>query len=436
MKTMSSVTQRILAGLGANALGQAVGITIQLVSLPVFLYRWDSATYGVWLLISALPGYLSMADVGMVTTAGNRMTMAMAQGAVEEANRIFQSALLLLTCLCGSLAAIVVLVCLAAPLPAIAGADERIALMMLCLGVLGGPFGGLVEAVFRATGRYPFAMGLAAGTRMLEWLGGLFGLWLWGSFAAVAGCALVARVLATVASLQWSRGEARGLRWGLAHARWREVRAMIGPSSAFMIFPLASALSLQGITLLVGYLFGPALVTVFSAYRTLARVTVQATSMVSHATWPEFSRLFGLGGAAAARPVYVRAELWGSVCALSASAALFPFGDWLMRVWTHSAVPAEPRLLMVLLAYAAVAGIGHMPRTFLMAINRHGGIALWNLVAGLTGVVGVLLAGRGRGLEGSGVAMLLAEMIPTLLSLYLVRQVLAEPACMIGKSSA
>ena len=43
-------------------------------------------------MLSAVPTYLLMADVGMVATAGNRMTMEMARGRAEHANRIFHSA--------------------------------------------------------------------------------------------------------------------------------------------------------------------------------------------------------------------------------------------------------------------------------------------------------------------------------------------------------
>jgi hypothetical protein len=64
--------RRIILGLGANAVGQAVSIVIQLFSLPLYLLYWDLSTYGTWIMLSAVPAYLSMADFGMVYTAGIR----------------------------------------------------------------------------------------------------------------------------------------------------------------------------------------------------------------------------------------------------------------------------------------------------------------------------------------------------------------------------
>ena len=77
--------RRIISGFGANAFGQTVSIVIQLFSLPLFLYYWDTSTYGAWLILSAVPAYLTMADVGMVNAAGNKMTMALGRSDTAEA---------------------------------------------------------------------------------------------------------------------------------------------------------------------------------------------------------------------------------------------------------------------------------------------------------------------------------------------------------------
>ncbi|SPE23208.1 Polysaccharide biosynthesis protein [Burkholderiales bacterium] len=421
---MSTIVRRVVAGFGANAVGQIVQVAIQLLSFPLFLQQWDAATYGVWLMLSATPAYLTMADVGMVTTAGNRMTMVMARGDVVSANTIFQSALALVGCICVGLTLLVVPLCLWAPLPGLSNVDERVALSALSLGVLIAPFGGLTEAIFRATGRYPVAATLAAAARLGEWGGSLLGLWLIGSFSAVAICGLAVRLIGTAAAMGWAGRRSQGLRWGLRHARRVEVRAMIGPSVSFMIFPLANALSLQGVTLLVGHFFGPALVTVFSAYRTLARVTVQSTSMLSFAVWPEFSRLFGHGSAAAVRPVYLRAELLGTGFAVAVSFVLYFIGPWLLRIWTHGVIAFEPALMGLLLTYAAVGGVGHMPRTLLMATNQHIDLARWSLAGGVAVLALAFLIGSSLGLDGIGLAMLITEAGISFVCLRLVREVL------------
>ncbi len=167
----------MLAGSGANAFGQAITIGIQLFSLPLFLHYWDAATYGAWLILSAIPSYLSMADVGMVTAAGNKMTIAIGQRDREQANRVFQSALLFMLIVCGLIAVLVLPTALWMPLPGItATPDYRVALAFLSGGVLIALFSGLTEAIFKATGRYPLGTLLSNLVRLAEWGGAMLGL--------------------------------------------------------------------------------------------------------------------------------------------------------------------------------------------------------------------------------------------------------------------
>ena len=62
VKANGSVTHRLMRGFGANALGPVVTAIIQLGSVPIFLHAWGAAKYGDWLLLSAIPSYLSLSD--------------------------------------------------------------------------------------------------------------------------------------------------------------------------------------------------------------------------------------------------------------------------------------------------------------------------------------------------------------------------------------
>jgi O-antigen/teichoic acid export membrane protein len=402
--------RRILAGMGANSFGMTITIGIQLVSLPFFLHYWDISTYGLWLMLSAIPACLSMADVGVVTAASNKMTMAMGKGDLIETNRVFQSAQLFMAIVCGLVAIITVPVILYASLPFLNNIDQRVALSALCLGVLTALFGGLSEAVFRSTKRY------AAGTMMInyvrlgEWLGYMVGLVTAGSFAAVALCGLTVRIIGTLIGVRLSQRGNHGIHWGMQAAERSEIRAMIKPAVSFMAFPLANALSFQGLTLLVGALFGPIAVALFNTYRTIARVAVQITAIFSHALWPEFSRLFGANAGLAVRKLFRRSALLGALQALMLSIILYVAAPFLLRIWTDNSIEFVPSLMMLMLLYAAVAGIWHIPRVLLMATNQHVALAYWVLAASVFSIGLAWLLGGVLHLNGVVLAMLLSEL--------------------------
>lgn len=402
--------RRVLAGMGANSVGMAITIGIQLASLPLFLSTWDTATYGVWLMLSALPGYLSMADVGMVTAAGNRMNMAMGAGDTAEANHVFHSAQVFVVTVCAGIGLLSLPAIWWFPWPEMASSDEKLALMALCMGVLMAFFGGLSEQVFKSTQRYALGTMFGNITRLAEWMGWMAGLLLVGSYTAVACGGLLMRLLGTLLSMGMARDGAHGLTWGTRAASMATVREMARPAVAFMAFPLANALSFQGVTLLVGTLLGPVAVALFNTYRTLARTTVQATAIFSHALWPEFSRLFGQGALPALQRLALRSTWVSAVQAALASGVLFMLAPWILKWWTHGQIGFDPLVFGLLMAYAAVSGLWHVPRVLLMATNRHGALAIWSVVAGalcvgLTGGLGELLE-----LPGVSTAMLASEL--------------------------
>ena len=79
------IISRLFSGGLANIFGQIVTVIIQLISIPLLLAYWGVNLYGEWLLLSAIPVYLSMSDLGFGSVAANQMTMLMAKGDKKSA---------------------------------------------------------------------------------------------------------------------------------------------------------------------------------------------------------------------------------------------------------------------------------------------------------------------------------------------------------------
>ncbi|MEP7098953.1 MAG: hypothetical protein ABI781_00495 [Burkholderiales bacterium] len=403
------LVRRILASTGSNAYAQAVTIVIQLVSLPLFLSHWDVATYGQWIALSALPSYLAMADVGMVTAAGNRMTMLIGEGSERLANQVFQSVLVFVLAVCGGAMLLVLAAAALWPADAAATFSVRVAVVLLSAAVVAALVGGLPEAIYKATHRYALGAALASTTRLLEWAGGLVGLWWFGDFIAVALGALIARVSCTLVMVLHARLTTPAVRWGFADASRAEIRRCAGPAISFMAFPAANALNFQGMTLIVAALLGPSATVVFNTYRTLARVTVQATATFSHALWPEFSRLFGQRDEAALAALYHRSVWLGLALAGGASALVYLSAPGVLQVWSKSQIAFSPTLMGVAMLYAAAAGAWHVSRVLLLATNQHSGLAWPFLTASAVCLPLAWLVAQAFGLIGAMGAMLALE---------------------------
>jgi O-antigen/teichoic acid export membrane protein len=414
--------RRIIEGMGANAFSMGINTAIQLVSLPLFLYFWNLETYGKWLLLSAIPSYLSMVDLGMVTAAGNKMTMAMGRNDACEANRIFQSAQAFTVIIFIVLALLIIPTAFFAPFPWFENIDQRIALAALSLSVLLGLFSGLSDAVFKASGRYALGTMLGNSVRVSEWLGGILGLVLIGSFVSVAIGGLIMRLLSSILLVMWAKKTIHVLHWGLKLAQLSEIRAMFKPAISFMAFPLADALSFQGITILVGAILGPISVALFSAHRTIARVLVQMTSILSYVLGPEFSMLFGQANNQAIKTLYLRTSLLGALQAILLSVLLYFISPWLLQIWTHDEIHFESGLMLLMLAYAAISGVWHIPRALLMATNQHVKLSFWVLFLACLRIAFSWGLSQFYGLIGIVVALVLCEVMVAFICINLANQ--------------
>jgi len=432
----SEVVKRVAAGMGANAFAQMLTIGIQLASLPIFLRYWDISRYGLWLMICAVPSYFAMADIGMVTAAGNKMTMAIGRGDSNEANSIFQSALVFMLITCGTLALIAIPTVLTLPLGILRSFDQRAALCALILGVLFSFFGGLSEAIFRATGRYGLGTMLANLVRLAEWFGSIAGLILFGSLSSVALGGLSARLVGLAVLIGLSADGKSGIKWHYSCARREEVRAMTKPALSLMLFPLSNALSLQGMTLLAGYELGPVILVIFNTYRTLARTAVQVTGVFSLSLQPEFSRFFGKAGAEGVVLMYRRAAVLGIILAVGFGILLYFSGPLLLRLWTHGKIEFQRPLMLLMLTYAAVSGAWYVPRVLLVATNEHSQLALWSLaVAAASLVVAGVLCPQWN-LEGIVFAMMLSEIALAFICARLVQKIVFVPKLRMASDPA
>ncbi len=83
--------RRLLWSFLSNWVARLSSTIMQLVGVPVFLHFWSVPLYGNWIVVSAIPSYLSFSSVGFGSVAGNEMTMLVARADRAGALRVFQS---------------------------------------------------------------------------------------------------------------------------------------------------------------------------------------------------------------------------------------------------------------------------------------------------------------------------------------------------------
>ncbi|MCK9187955.1 hypothetical protein [Acidithiobacillus sp.] len=422
----SAIIKRILHGLGANAYGQVVIVIIQLASVPILLHYWGVTLYGEWMILFAVPAYLSMTDLGFSLSAANDMTARMARGDTAGTLVVFQSLSALVYSV--ALAGLAISALLIATLPIqdwlhfteLPISDVRWVLWLLAAEVLIKLADGVNHAGFRANGEYPLHVGIYYTALLVQqsgvWLAAAFG----HGLLVAAAWFFAVRVLVTpsVAVLLFHRH--RSLKPGFAHARLTELRALAQPALANVAMPLAQALNIQGMVLVVGTALGPAAVVTFSVLRTLTRLALQMVLSVSHAVEPELARAWGAQDMSLLRGLYAHSLRAGFWLALIVAMALHFMGGWIVLLWTHGKVRIDTQLFDWLLLSAVASVFWYNGLNLLKAANRHLRPAVWYVISSLLAVMVAMLLLRTTGiLSDAGLALLLMD---ALMTVYLLRQ--------------
>ncbi|MGI8927072.1 MAG: lipopolysaccharide biosynthesis protein [Tepidiformaceae bacterium] len=377
-----SVGRRVAAALATIALGQGLTAVAQLAGVTLLLVAWGARLYGEWLILFAIPAYLSVSDLGFASVAGNEMTMLAARGERERACELFRAVSNLL--LVGSVALIVVGLPLLWFLPVrrmfglreLSEGETTTLLILLICQVVVTIQSGVLDAGFRAGGRFPLGALCRQSVRVAE----VSAVPLAATLGAPPVGAAAALLAVTIAGngLSWLvlRRTVTWLRFRLGRPQWKVVRPIARPALAYSALPLGNALSLQGMVLVVGAAAGPLAVVVFHTARTLSRLPQGLMYAINQSVWPEVTNAVAAGNLRLARTIHRRACQGSLLLTALVVALLLPLGTTIIDLWTGGKVDVSFTLFGLLLLVIGLNSLWFTSSVVLVATNSHQAMAL------------------------------------------------------------
>lgn len=412
-RSRQGLRDRLIRGFGANALSPVVTALIQLGSVPVLLHAWGAARYGDWLLLSAIPTYLTLSDLGFGAASGSDMSMRVGANDRRGALETFQSSWVLVTAV--SLAALL-LASLSVwwvpwqrwlKLSSVSSPQAATILLVLAAYVVVAQQNGVTESGYQCDGHFAAGAFWSTILRLAEAAVTTAVAVLGGSLLAVALTCLSWRCLGTIGYALMMRRKSPWICYGIHHAQLHTIRRLAAPAFGFMAFPVGYACSLQGLTVVIGALLGPIAVVSFSTLRTLSRLNMQSIAIFKHALWPELSRAFGAGDISLARRLHRHTCQASVILSVLGGMLLWIFGPFIYRIWIRHEVTFDATCFHLLLLLALTNSLWDASAVIPMSINGHCRIAVtyagaamaslglaWALIPhfGAAGAVGALLA--------------------------------------------
>lgn len=407
--------KRIIAGFSANVFAQFAAVVVQLTLLPIMTRHWGVSTYGLWLMIAALPAYLSLADLGIAVSSGNRMVSLLARGDPNGATVVQHSARIVNLCVSAALLTLlaiglggVVLSNPSALARGLAAAGVMGLYSILCLQ------GGLAQAIYRSAGKYALGLFLNTCTILFEAFVAACVVLAGGGLIAVACSYLVCRSLGLLAISYGSRRLSPWLSKGFSQASTTEMKTLLKLSGSVLAITVGHATLLQGVVLLVGFGLGPQQAAAYVAFRTLTRVGIQFVSAINHPVMPEIAIARSAGQTARVERLVTWTVLASLVILIPGACVLIAGGSKILSIWTGNLIHVNFVVRTAMAILMVCDGVWLPLSNLLLAINRQSLFSPYFCALSIAALPATFIAGHFAGLVGI-VAVLIAVSITMLI---------------------
>jgi O-antigen/teichoic acid export membrane protein len=367
--------------------------------------------------LSAIPTYIAFSDIGFGNVAANDMTMRVAAGDRDGALVTFQSTWLFI-----SMTSLLVVVCFMSGawmmplghwlnLSSTTPQDARLILTMLCAYALLCLQADLTTAGFRCEGNYALGMLIKNMMRLVETLTVTIFVAAHARPIQAAAAYLIMRAVGTPVMAWLMMRKSGWLHYGLSYATRERTRSLAMPAVAYMAFPIGSALSLQGMVLVIAAMLGPVAVAIFSTMRTLSRFGFQLMEALKNSVWPELSLAYGVQNWALARRLHrvaCQASLWSSI---GSAIFLYFAGSRIIAVWTHGRIAMDVSAFHWLLLVIVANSFWYTSSVVTVASNTHERVAAVYLAGTAASLLIARLLIPSFGISGAAMALLAIDLV-------------------------
>ncbi|MDW1821130.1 hypothetical protein R7Z10_12120 [Vibrio sp. Vb1018] len=379
---MTKLKARLTVNFLANIYAQVVSLIYLVLTVPLYLSFWHIELYGEWLVLSALPSYIALSNMGLMNVAQNKMTIAMSKGDLACAKTSLHTvwtAQLGISIIVGSLILLLVNVLDLASILKLKYISEDDARFVFCelavfalLNLQVGIFGG----IYRAVGKNSRGVVIINTIRLFSIVSVACLLILGIKNVTNISAVMVLSYIVGILFISYDSAKiAPNLRPGFKAFDISSLKESINLGLAFMAYPLGRAITNQGMLLFTNAYVGSASVVILTSLRSLVNMAFQISNLIHLSTWPEYSRLHGEKNLDGLRKLFKFSTSIGILFGVSTATFLLMFGPNLIELWTRGEVLVERDLLLLFIISIVFNSIWYTSSTIFNATNNHASIS-------------------------------------------------------------
>ncbi len=370
--------RRLLEGWSANLVQMVLGISQQVLLVPVFLHFWTSDVLAAWLAIYAAGNLVVAADAGLHARAVNRFLAFKACADCDgRTGRFYGAMLRIYVALVTTLALLMLIGAWLKPPSAVLGFQATplfdAAFVAMTVGMLLMLPSNLTSALYRARGNYGRSVWLQSGAMLAAQLAQLLAVVASGSLLVVTIAYVSVQLLTAIYLVAFDAPQLFPF-LRATHSIRPSWRWSIGQLVRGFPFALAGttelALANAPVLLVSALVADRVAVAQWGLTRVIAGLVRMLCVQAMLPLAAELGHDYAVGDKERLRNLYARGSVFVTLLASVTVSGLLPFWPDFFALWTHGSVPYDPALTITLLLGAAAAAPSVLALGFANYSNR------------------------------------------------------------------
>jgi O-antigen/teichoic acid export membrane protein len=370
-------TKRIFSGFIANVYSQGVTVFSQIVLVPFFISNWGVQQYGDWLILIALPMYISLSDMGFSSSAANEMCMLAGKRRDKEVLTTFVSSWYLSISLASVLSIILFLIFLLLQytgtykFTSITPDHARLGFILYLVYMFMTVLCASIAAVYKYAQKYSLNIYINNTTRLFEAISTIILLIAKQDLITVIAWMIAIRAIGLFSLIAVAKRIVPFFTLKLADFSLNKIKDLTGSSLHFSIFSTAVNLFPQAFLIALGSTASSQVVVVYSMVKTLSRFGFQILNSYNSSLSVEISHLNGK-------------KSWDKIFSLIDKSFLYFFSfsilyisigvysvDYIFKLWSGMHMQVDPALFLLVSATSLTQSIWMLLFSVFSSSNNH-----------------------------------------------------------------
>jgi O-antigen/teichoic acid export membrane protein len=368
-----------------NYAGFVINMATGFILFPFVVGHLGEAAAGIWLLLSAVTGYMGLMELGIVPALTQRVAAAIGRGDDDAVRRASSSSLALMLVMMGVAAQAAWFAPWLADVLELPPELDRSAAMAIAVAIVGvalrmplAPFQALLLGCQRQDrcSQLWIVMALVKAALTAALVAAGYG------FVAIVVMEAMVHLLAGILQVRWVHEELPHLSLAMSAASWDEVRYLTSFGLQVTVTGVFVLIVEQTDRLVIGAFRPIEEVTLFSAAWKLYVLAYAIPTTMVQALTPIVANLHGGGDEGRLRAVFVQMSKYAAAVAFPLIFAIGIAGGWFLDLWMGPRFVGVLPVLQLLLLSLAVTSVNH-PGYSVIVGTRSVGRQMWTYNAPL-----------------------------------------------------